>query len=306
MLLGTPVVVGAGTATADFALQALPPLPPGPPDELWGRVAGGTVTLEWYESWVGGKADGYILEAGLSPGATIASMPMAGTTFQTSAVPPGRYFLRVRGQNASGVGPPSGEFELTVNPDGSGAPGDPSELKMYVEGGRLFADWTEPWHGGFPTDYVLEAGTSAGSSNLGTFLVGSRTHFEVDPPPPGVYFARIRGRNAQSIGKPSNEFMLVVGGVPAPPHAPGNLGFALDAARRVAVAWTAPGGTVTGYALEVGRASGRYDLGAFILPAAPTFVATGPVPPGVYFVRIRAINASGAGVPGYEQILIVP
>ena len=306
--LGVPVAVTGSTVTADFAVEPRSALPPGPPDELWGRVAGGTVTLEWYESEHGGPATDYILEAGLSPGTTFASMPVAGNTFQRSGVPPGRYFLRVRGRNVNGVGPASAEFELTVNADGSGAPGAPESLLLYVEGNRLYADWSEPWYGGYPTDYVIEAGTATGLSNLGAFPVGSRTHFELEPPPPpGVYFVRVRGRNAHSIGQPSREFMLVIGGVPAPPDGPGNLGFAVDAARRVTVAWTAPRGAVSGYALEVGTASGRYDLGAFVFPAAPTFVVTpGAVAPGIYFVRIRAMNANGVGVPNFERILVVP
>ncbi len=306
---GAPVTVTSATVTADFALQPMPVLPPGPPDELWGRVAGGTVTLEWYESaYGGGTPSDYVLEVGLSPRTTLASMVVAGNTFQHPGVPPGRYFFRVRGRNSSGVGPSSGEFELTVNADGSGAPGAPQSLVLYVEGNRLYADWSEPWYGGYATDFVLEAGTATGLSNLGRFPVGSRTHFELEPPPPpGVYFVRVRGRNALSLGEPSREFMLVIGGVPAPPDGPGNLGFALDAARRVMVAWTAPRGAVSGYMLDVGSASGRYDLGSIVLPPAPTFVITpGAVPPGMYFVRIRAINASGVGVPSSERILFVP
>ena len=306
--LGTAVAVTTGTVTVDFALQREPALPPGPP-ELWGFVAGGTVTLHWSEAEYGGSANDFILEVGFSPGTTFMSIPVAGWTFERAGVPPGRYFFRVRGRNSRGIGPPSGEFELTVNPDGSGAPGEPENLVLYVEGNRLYADWTGPWYGGgSDIDYVLEAGTATGLSDLGTFAVGSRTHFELEPPPPpGVYFVRVRGRNAQSIGRPSRECMLVIGDVPAPPDAPGHLGFAVDAARRVTVAWAAPRGAITGYVLEAGTASGRYDLGAFVLPAAPTFAVTpGAVPPGMYFVRIRAFNAHGAGVATFEEILIVP
>lgn len=304
---GAPVVVTTGTATANFALQPVPASLPGPPDDLWGRIAGGTVRLEWYPLLYGGAATDYVLEAGFSPGATALSIVVPGTTFQTTGVPPGRYFVRVRGRNALGLGPPSGEFEVAVNADGSGVPGHPEGLEMYVEGNRLFGDWSEPWYGGFPTGYVLEAGTAKGLSNLATVPVGPLTHFELSPvPPPGVYFVRVRGRNALSLGPPSRDLRLVIGGVPAPPDAPGNFSLAVDTARRVTVAWTAPRGTVTGYILEVGSASMRFNLGAFPLPASSTVFNAGVVPPGLYFVRIRAVNASGAGVASSERMLYVP
>ena len=305
---GTPVVLDSGTVTANFALPPTPPALPGPSHELWGRVSGGTVTLRWYEAGWGGVPSDFLLDVGLSPGSTFLTIPVVGTYFEHAGVPPGHYYFRVRGRNASGVGPPSGEFDLIVNPDGSGAPGAVEDLSMYVDGNRLYANWSEPWYGGFPIDYLLEAGTAAGLSNIGTFTFGSRTHFELEPaPPPGVYFVRVRGRNAFSVGRPSREFMLVVGGVPSPPDGPGMLGFSVDGARRVTVAWTAPRGPVSGYVLEFGTASNRYDLGAVALPASPTSVMTpGPVPPGLYFVRLRAVNASGAGPPSWQEVLFVP
>ena len=57
----------------------------------------------------------YLLEAGTAPGlSNIAVLPVASTSFSVGGVPPGVYYLRVRGVNASGVGAPSAELRLVV------------------------------------------------------------------------------------------------------------------------------------------------------------------------------------------------
>lgn len=89
---------------------------------------------------------------------------------------------------------------------------------------------------------------------------------------------------------------------PAPPH---NLqGFASGST--VSLVWLTPaaGGSPTHYLLDVGTAPGLSNLIAGIALGDASLVAPG-VPPGVYFVRIRAANAGGVSAPSNEVAIIV-
>lgn len=86
---------------------------PGVPGPLTATVNGGTVTLSW------GAASGatsYVIEAGSVSGATdVGAFPLAGAGTSFSApVPAGTYYVRLRGVNAVGTGPPSNEVVVTV------------------------------------------------------------------------------------------------------------------------------------------------------------------------------------------------
>lgn len=94
------------------------------------------------------------------------------------------------------------------------------------------------------------------------------------------------------------------GGGTSVPGAPGNFTVAFSG-RSVFMTWTAPstGGTPTGYVLEAGSRSGAADLAAIPLSAATSFSASG-VPDGVFWLRVRAANASGSG-PASSDIGVV-
>ena len=72
----------------------------------------------------------------------------------------------------------------------------------------------------------------------------------------------------------------------------------------VSLAWTPGEGDMPiSYLVEVGSASGRNDLAAFDTGSpTPGFVATN-VPPGTYFVRVRAQNSFGASPPSNEIVV---
>jgi hypothetical protein len=75
----------------------------------------------------------------------------------------------------------------------------------------------------------------------------------------------------------------------------------------VTFTWTAPAiGTPSSYVLEAGSAPGLSNLAVFDTGTmATTFVVPG-VPPGAYYVRLRARNAQGPGVSSDERLVIVP
>jgi len=77
--------------------------------------------------------------------------------------------------------------------------------------------------------------------------------------------------------------------------------------RTMTFSWAAPtvGAAPSNYVLEAGLASGQ-TAASSTLPTgtATTFVATN-VNPGTYYIRIRAKNALGAGLPSNEIKVVV-
>jgi hypothetical protein len=71
----------------------------------------------------------------------------------------------------------------------------------------------------------------------------------------------------------------------------------------VTFSWTASPGA-TAYQLEAGSAAGLSDLATITLSATPTYTVPG-VPAGVYFVRVRALDGSGASAPSNEVTVVV-
>lgn len=85
---------------------------PGAPRHLTATVTGRDVSLDWRN--VGG-ASGFVLEAGLAPGRTDVSLSLGPDSSVTiPAVPPGTYYVRVRGGNEFGGGRPSQEIRVVV------------------------------------------------------------------------------------------------------------------------------------------------------------------------------------------------
>jgi hypothetical protein len=84
---------------------------------LNGSVSGSTVTLDWMIPASGDPATRYRIEAGSRPGLSdlaVADSPTAATAIGFTGVPPGRYYVRVRGLNTNGAGPVSNEVRITV------------------------------------------------------------------------------------------------------------------------------------------------------------------------------------------------
>jgi hypothetical protein len=73
--------------------------------------------------------------------------------------------------------------------------------------------------------------------------------------------------------------------------------------RRVTLTWEAPPQT-THYELVVGSAPGLRNLGVFA-PGTNPFVVN-DVPPGMYFVRLRALNYAGKGAYTDDLVISVP
>jgi hypothetical protein len=86
--------------------------PPGAPRDVAAAVTGRAVTLTWTNV---GVAAAFLLEVGAASGQTALTIPLSWETQALFAdVPPGIYYVRLRGANAFGIGRPSAEMRVVV------------------------------------------------------------------------------------------------------------------------------------------------------------------------------------------------
>jgi hypothetical protein len=187
-----------------LALAALP----GAPANLVTSVAGTNVALTW--SAASGPVVSYVIEAGSASGLTDLANFNTGslnTTYSASGVVAGTYFVRVRAASAGGVGPASNEGMIVVT-NTCPPPSPPTGLTRSVSGSSVTLAWNA---GSGAASYVLEAGSSAGATDLvGADLQSSATTFMTTGVSPGSYFVRLRSTNACGQSAPSNEVTVIV------------------------------------------------------------------------------------------------
>jgi hypothetical protein len=181
------------------------------PINLSNTVVGSSVTLVWTAP--AGVVTSYVIEAGSSSGlANLANFSTGSslTTFSTTGVPVGTYYVRVRAVDSSSTpGPASNEVVIVVIGGGCVLPGAPTGLTTTTNsGGTVTLGWIAA--PGSPTSYVLEAGSAPGMANLASTDVGATTSFTATGVVAGTYFVRVRGRNACGIGAVSIEITVVV------------------------------------------------------------------------------------------------
>lgn len=141
--------------------------------------------------------------------ANYANLSVSSLTYAASNVAQGVYYLRVRAVNSAGTSAPSNEVILIIGNGCVSAPTAPSNLRASVNASTVVVTWTAS--GNNPTNYRIEAGSSAGAANLTAFDLGSAdtvlTAFAVAR---GAYYVRVRGKNACGAGPASNEIVVSV------------------------------------------------------------------------------------------------
>ncbi len=178
-------------------------------------------------------------------------------------------------------------------------PAPPANLGFSVNGSTVTLGWQAGAGGGTPSTYQIEVGSAPNESDLLIAHTAS-TGAVATGVPNGLYFVRVRARNAGGASGPSNEITVGVGCVdPAP--APADFAAQVNG-QFVALTWRGVPGA-SGYQLEAGSRSGLADLA--VIPAGG-IGAAGLVPPGVYHARVRAVNGCGAGLASNEIIVTVP
>lgn len=291
--------LGPASSESVIDLAAAPSEPRG----TAAMVHSSTAVLSWSKPEGGGAPLGYLVSVGSAPGAAnlLSDYAVGNVLALSGTVPPGVYYARVRARNHVGVSLSSTEVRFEVGR--AAPPASPGDLSLEWAGTAARLSWSRPADASgdeIPQQYMVEAGTAPGLANLGRFSVGNATSYQVDVPP-GTFYVRVRGIGAGGTSAPSNE--VVVEGRGAPGHARH-----LSATVRggvVQLSWlpplTDPTG-VAGYIIEAGSAPGLGDL-ASITVAAGTRAFSAVVPPGVYYVRVRAANARGVGAPSNEVVV---
>jgi hypothetical protein len=235
-------------------------------------------------------------------GGTVAVISGATQAITASGAPygflPGGVFVAAADVNGDGradviASPGSGNAPVIVYniatltpitsfaPYGATSPGGVRVAATDLTGDGRAEIITVPGPGREPELKIFDGGTFA--------LLSTQLAFQPDYRG-GVF---VSGSPARRIGTPN----------PGPPGAPRNLDFTVLGGN-VALRWNPPntGGTPTGYRVEVGSASGLTNLASYNVGNVNGFVATAPT--GVFFVRIVATNAWGAG-PASNEVVIV-
>jgi hypothetical protein len=231
-----------------------------------------------------------------------------------TAVPLGPSLSYTR-QNALDTGGNERDFILSAPPSPDsratcGAPPNaPRSLTALVRGTDVVLTWVASTRGPITT-YVVEVGSGPGRSDVVVAAIGPTRSINADRVPPGTYFVRVRSAGAFGLGPPTSEIvirMCAAGLCPGNPAAPVALFARVDGAR-VTLDWTpgTGGDAVSFYRLEVGSAAGASDLLVFDGAGLATSVTADDVPPGIYFVRVRAVGTAEMGLPSPEIIVVVP
>ena len=283
------------------ACVAAPTLP-GAPVNVKAVVSGRTVTISWSPNPAGGAPGGYFVSAGTAAGSSdrAASVSVGLQTSVSATMDRGVYYARVRAVNSIGTSPDSEEVSFTI---GAGKkPRQPGALTGSLQDGVVTLSWSAPvadGETGEPVGYVIEAGSAAGLANLASIGVGG-TSFQAGSIPAGVYYVRVRAVNDLGASDPSEEITLRSGtaiGAPLALAASGDGNF-------VELTWEAPrtGEVPAGYLIEAGSAPGLANLATLRLGAGLRFATTAP--PGVYYVRVRAVGADGSAGAASNEIVV--
>jgi hypothetical protein len=108
------VELGPGFAPRASMVVAFVPASPG---TLAAQVSGSVVSLSWSAGGPPAAVTRYVLEVGSAPGLNDIFTGLdvgLQTSFAASGVPPGRYYVRVRARNYTGVSAPSNEVVVQV------------------------------------------------------------------------------------------------------------------------------------------------------------------------------------------------
>jgi hypothetical protein len=194
------------------------------------------------------------------------------------------------------------------------APGAPTDLMSRVSGDAVTLRWARastdlqplelppPSGGTAATSYVLTASLAPGGAPIAQLDTASaETTYDITAPP-GVYFVRVQAKNAFGISAPSNDVRIEVR--PGPPDPPVAV-LATVAGNAVRIQWQAAqdGWPTVSYVLEAGSRPGAADL--VTVDVNGLEFRTAGVPPGRYFVRVRARNTNGISGAGQELLVEV-
>jgi hypothetical protein len=289
------------TASASSTVNITPstnrgiPLPPVNPRA---SVSGTRTTLSWRPNSSGGTPTDYVLYVGTySWGTNVIRGRSVGNVLSVSSdLRRGSYYARVRARNASGISASSQQVFFRVGTQLA----SPTGLTAEWSGTQTTVSWVPSSADSpdmVPTNYILEAGTAPGLADVAAIPLGTTTSFSADVPT-GVYYVRVRATNDNGDSDPTPDIIVAA---PGTAQAPTDLTSGGEGST-VTLAWTPPAGeAVAGYVIEAGSDPGLSDIAVLPVGNLTTFMTDAP--PGTYFVRVRAINDKGPGLPSNEVVI---
>ncbi len=259
-------------------------------------IAAGRVTLQWDAPVAGPAPTGYLLSGGTRPGETIAALPVDAAHRLTSiTLPPGLYYARLQTLAGAAASVVSNEVRIPIGLDSP--PSAPSGVVGLVDGATVALAWRTTFAGGTPAGAVLDVGGSAALS----LPLGPAETFMFAGVPAGTYTFAVRTVSASGSSPPSPPLALTFpGACSGSPATPARL-IAHRDGRALVVLWepAAVGPAPTGYLLQV---SGTLTAQV----PTPQRSVGGSVGPGVYDLRVVAVNPCGASPPTAIQTVVVP
>lgn len=187
--------------------------PPRSPQGFAASTNGPMVSLWWRDdACEGGRL--HLLVGSTSGSADVATVPIGEPGF-VGAVPAGEYFVRLAAETDLGISAASNE--VVLRPGGvCRPPAATVTLTGAIQGRTLSLHWSPldvaaaaAEDATTPLSYVIEAGRSPGSSDLGTYPLGRTTTLSA-PLPPGPVAVRVRAVSACGAGPASNELSVTV------------------------------------------------------------------------------------------------
>jgi uncharacterized protein (DUF1800 family) len=259
-------------------------------------IIGSRITLKWTAPTFGPAPTGYVIEGGVNPGETLATIP-TGNNAPTIAfdAPPGSFYLRV--YTVAGATRSRTSSEIRVHINAPTPPSVPANLLGLAHGSTVSLAWRNTFGGGMPTSLVLDV---TGSLNTSLPLPMSDS-FTFNGVPDGTYTFSLRAVNAVGVSGPSSpvtlSFPATCSGAPQRP-------VGLVASRNgsvISLVWEpgASGAAPTSYLINV--------TGALTLSVPTTArAASGAVGPGSYTFRVTAINACGSSAASSATTVVIP
>ena len=259
-------------------------------------MIGNRITLKWTPPTFGPAPTGYVIEGGIHPGETLATIPTGNATPSISFdAPPGSFYLRVH--TVAGATRSRSSSEIRVHVSAPAAPSVPANLLGLAHGSTVSLTWRNTFSGGVPASMVLDV---TGSLNTSLPLPMGES-FTFNGVPAGTYTFSLRAVNAVGTSGPSSpvtlSFPATCSGAPQRPVGV----VASRSGTVISLAWepAASGAAPTSYLLNVTGAA------TVSVPTTARNVS-GAVGPGSYTLRVVAVNACGSSSASTAVTVVIP
>jgi predicted phage tail protein len=176
-------------------------------------------------------------------------------------------------------------------------PPAPVALTATASGNNVAIRWS-PDTGWPPTGYILDAGSSPGAANIGSFSTTAPS-LSAAGVPNGRYYLRVRAVNAVGTSAASAEITLTVGCLPP---LPATMLAPVVSGNAITLAWQPSPTSGVSYTIAAGSTPGSNNIAQIPVGTATSLTANAPA--GRYFVRVRATSPCGAAESNEVELAV--